>query len=63
MSVIDSKAHDSLAGGESFELSIEVLQAIEIKKFRGDTFLFSGTFSDVSVTDSGPSSAVDCWRG
>ena len=52
-----------LAGGESFELSIDVLQAIEIKRVRGATFLCSGTFSEISVTDSGPSSAVDFWRG
>jgi hypothetical protein len=46
-----------------FELSREVLQVIEMIKFRGKMFLRSGTFSEVFVTDSGSSRAVDPWSG
>ena len=34
-----------MAGEESFELSIEVLQAFEFKRFRDITILCSGAFS------------------
>jgi hypothetical protein len=52
-----------VAGRGEFELSIEVLQAIEIKRFRGEIFLRSGAFSEVFVTDSGSSRVVDPWSG
>jgi hypothetical protein len=49
-----------MAGEESFEPSIEVLQAFEFKRFRVKTILCSGAFSKVSVTDH---RAVDPWSG
>ena len=42
--VVDYKLVDSLAGGVEFELSIEVLQAFECKRFRVETILCSGAF-------------------
>lgn len=38
-----------MAGGVEFELSIEVLQAFEFKRFRGETILCSGAFNKVSL--------------
>ena len=45
---------DSMAGEESFELSIEVLQAIEFTRVKATTILCSGTFK-LAVTNSGAS--------
>ena len=41
-----------MAGEESFELSIEVLQAIEFTRVRDTVVLCSGTSNEGSVTDS-----------
>ena len=40
-----------MAGRESFELSIEVLQAFEFKRFRVKMILCDRIFIEVSVTD------------
>ena len=53
----------AMAGEVEFELSIEVLQAIEMIRFRGKIFLRSGAFSEIFVTDSGSSRSVDPWSG
>jgi hypothetical protein len=47
-----------LGGGVEFEVSIEVLQVIEIKKFIRVRFLRGGAFSEVSLTDLGQSRAT-----
>ena len=52
-----------MAGEESFELSIEVLQAIELKRFRVKAILLSGAFSEVSVTDSAIREFMDSYIG
>jgi hypothetical protein len=48
-----------VAGDVEFELSIEVLQTNEIKILIRRIFLCSGAFSEVFVTDSETSRAVD----
>lgn len=50
LQVIDNIRLDSLAGEESFELSIEVLQAIEAEGFRVKTILCSGASSEISLS-------------
>ena len=63
MYVINYKHLDCVAGGGEFELSIEVLQTIEIKILIGGIFLCSGAFSEISVVDPGLSRVIDSWSG
>ena len=51
-----------MAGKESFELSIEVLQVFKLKMFRVITIPRSGAFGEVSIADFGLIDEVVQWK-